>query len=688
MFSDVMKYNRHGRTRFASAVLINNEKEQIVETVEGVSRQYFVFTAMLILLFIKILSANFFGFILSFLLFLTIFFGSTLRVKLIFTKRRLLKVSEFRYPLIIRTFGIILFIWTIYSLFKGLFPAYIPGLDLGLNYFYSLFQMLGISESTYFNYENFYYQYKPFLIRTEAFISLFVNFYIALNFYFISYSFTEIHHKKITELLISIKQPLSFPKAIILLFALISLILIFNGFNIFVIALLIALNYYFPGSDMGVLQLYSKSGRKLHTSIILPKAEFKQFTRTIGAIFGWSTHKSMEVKNFPSDIIPNTIASHYDTGLQASLSNALNYGNKLGALIAIVTNIVVSIALFRFAFTYNSEALPTVLGILLAQVLSIIIVWLILKQFSKIRVNMQQNEKLIIGSDFVGRYLPDNLWIIKSNQLAGKQSRNRFIDSFYRFDRVSGLTIAWQKITIYAILFFITAILAYWVSIGALNVRSVFLIFPFLLDLGFEFLTQKLSAELNFFIISSFVLWIIIYSLFPRFYSNTRPQFIVKSEHLSRIPVIFKNHSDLEDASVQFSKSLINSSQLKHKEMIPWPGYFIIDMVLKGVEWGDAVEFHTILLEFGENRRKAQSIEIVNYKGLLGKVILSNLSVSAEFGYPSIETRVSIIGEDGVTKLTNISLIEFEYFGHKTYEIKILERTTISIIFRMKKIIT
>lgn len=683
-----MKYNRHGRTRYASAILINNEKEEIVETIDGVSRQYFVFTAMLILLFIQILSANFFGFILSFLFFLTLFFVSTLRIKLIFTKRRLLKVTEFKHPLLIRSFGMILFIWSIYSLFKGLFPAYIPELDIGLNYFYSLFQMFGLSESAYLNYENFYYQYKPFLIRTEAFVSLFINFYIALNFYFISYSFTEIHHKKITELLISMKQPLSFTKAIILLFALISLVLIFNGFNIFVLGLLIALNNYFPGTDMGVLQLYSKSGRKLHTSIILHKTEYKQFTRTIGAIFGWSSPKSMDVKNFPRDVIPDTVASHYDTGLQASLSNALDIGNKLGALIAIITNIFVAIALFRFAFIYNPEAISTVFGVLLAQILSIVIIWIILKQFSRIRVNMQRHEKLIIGSDFVSRYQSKNLWIIKSNQLAGKQSRTRFIDSFYQYDRVSGLKFAWQKIALYTILLLITTILSYWVSIGALNVTKVLLIFPFLFDLGFEFLTQKLNAELNFFIISSFVLWIIIYSLFPRFYSNTRPQFIVKSEHLSRIPIILKNHSDLEDVSVQFSKSLIHSSQLKHKDMNQWPGYFIVDMVLDAVDLGADIKFNKILLEFGDNRRKVKPIEISNYKEMIGSVILTNLSVSAEFGYPSIEARVSIIGEDGVPELIHISLIEFEYSSDNKHQLKILDNTTISIISRIKKIIS
>ena len=688
MFSDVMKYNRHGRTRYASAVLINNEKEEIVETIDGVSRQYFVFKVMLILLFIKVLSANFFGFIVSFLLFLTLFFVSTLRIKLIFTKKRLLKVTEFKYPLLIRPFGIVLFIWSIYSLFKGLFPEYIIGLDIGLNYFYSLFQMLGLSESTYLNYEKFYYHYKPFLIRTEAFVSLFINFYIALNFYFISYSFTEIHHKKITELLISMKQPLSFTKAIILIFALISLVLIFNGFNIFVLGLLIALNIYFPGTDMGELQLYSRSGRKLHTSIILHKAEHKQFTRITGAIFGWSTPKSMDVNNFPRDVIPDTVASHYETGLQASLGDALDIGNKIGAFIAIVINIFVTIALFRFAFIYNPEAMSTVFGVLIIQIMSIIVIWMMIKQFSRIRVNMQRHEKLIIGSDFVSRYQSKNLWIIKSNQLAGKQSRKRFIDLFYQYDRVSGLTIAWYKIGLYSILLIIVTILAYWVSIGALNVTKVLLIFPFLFDLGFEFLTQKLSAELNFFIISSFVLWILIYSLFPRLYSNTRPQFIVKSEHLSRIPIILKNHSNLEDASVQFSKSLIYSLQLKHKDKLQWPGYFIVDMVLEAINLGPEVKFNKILLEFGDNRRKAQLIDTSKHKDIIGKIILTNLSVSAEFGYPSIETRISIIGDDGVPKLINISLIEFEYSGDNLHQLKILESTTISIISRIKKIIS
>ena len=65
MFVDVKKYNRYGKKRFASSILIDNDNEKIIETIDGTQHHKFLFLIAAILLIFDLLTANVVGMLLT-----------------------------------------------------------------------------------------------------------------------------------------------------------------------------------------------------------------------------------------------------------------------------------------------------------------------------------------------------------------------------------------------------------------------------------------------------------------------------------------------------------------------------------------------------------------------------------------------------------------------------------------------
>lgn len=680
MFSNINPLNKHGRSRLGSSIFIDGKVENIKDTITGSSKQSFVLYSMIIIMFVKFLSANVEGLIYGFILYYILYFSSVVETSLTFTDKRVLSITKYRYPRIIRILGIFLIGWVVVSILKIYNSNLLITSENRFLFMEWLFNTLNILPIFFHQYVLFLENNGRVLLGLDILISVSINLWTAINFRKISYNFSEVNFSQISDQLITQTKRSATNRLIGLhILEIILLIFVFKIMSLFFLIIVLLLHLAIPKTLFSDLNFFGQSGRKILPMLSVEQVDFHKVNRITSELFKLGKYESDG--NYPLNLIPNEVASFYETGLQASLSSALNQGNLLGGLVAIIINIFVIVDLFIFALNYNITTLLDVIGITIGLLVGNVAFWFFLKFIGKIQIRFQREEILMIGQGFISRWNQPNLWIIKGDKLEGKRNKKKRRQKLLHYDRSSGITIAWKTILIIFVLGLSSTIVLFWISVGALNISRIVFIFPFLFNLGLNFLTIKANAELSFFMVSSFVLWVVIYYLYPRFYANSRPQLVFDLEHLSTLSVILKDQEDHLDAINQFAKCIIFSSRSERRGTNGRPGYFNLEIYLVG--YVNESDSSNIMIEFGENRRKSKIIDISN-SFEKSELLMDNLLISAESGFPQFTMKINDYISDQNQKVILDEFLILDKMRQYTFNLTTQNKLVISLEIKLK----
>ena len=652
MYIGSKRFSRKGRVRYGSSIFVDDTDEDLVDTLAGNKKQLSIMYVFVILSVIKIISGNAIGLIIAFFVFYFLYFMSLQKIKISFTKYRLLKISEFNNPGVLRGFGIVMLTYSLFISAKILFPRgelFTKIQKLNMENMSSVFQWIGFRNFIFYSYSQFIRRNSLIIAQVDASITLIIYFWFGVRLLNINYEFHDIHYSHISEQLISLNKEHNFSSLSgYLVIILISSILT-SKINFLIVILIIFFYYILPRKKLANYSLFGSSGRKLIDNIQINPDQFRLCTITTASIFGWIPQGNYHSRAFPNNVIPREVASHYETGLRASLIPALHQANLLGAIVSSIINFVVIVVLFDFALTNNIESLGIVFLIAVGLLFFSISIWSILNVISRYRFQFQREEALIIGRSFIGRFIEPSLWIIRGNRLEGTRVQRGVSRRLIRFDKNQGIVIAYQRITIYILLVIFLALITIWVSLGALDLINSAYIIPFLYNRALEFLSDKANAELGFFIIVGYIFWIFLLLYYPRFYRRSRPQLFLDMQYPAIVPIILKDFNDHQDASLQFTKCLIETSRPKRRKSSGRPGMFKIEVILKELEIPEDIKTNTkLLFEFGDEKHITEYflLNFIHHTELINENIIQQLRVSAETGYPKILMKIYQISEE------------------------------------------
>jgi hypothetical protein len=476
--------------------------------------------------------------------------------------------------------------------------------------------------------------------RIDYSITLIINFWFIMQFASINYEFREINHGQISEQLVNRTRKTD-------IFSLTGVIFLYLLVQFFVIArflFFLPLMFYFiyqliPRGQIIKYSIFGPLSRPLISNLEIRFQDYIHLERITAATFGWTVGSTNLNQAFPFTLIPSEVGSIYQTGLTASLGPALKQANYIGLVISTLINIIVTISLIRFAILYVPTQLYFVLLLGAGLLVLSVVVYFILKVVNYIRIEFQQDEALIIGSSFLGRYVGNSLWIISGNKIQGTSVQRGGGQPIFRYDKIRGLQIGYQRIVIISTLLIITITISFWNLAGAINLSSLLILAPFFFNLGVDFLIEKSTADLSFFLISGYVLWGLILIIYPRLYARNNPTLYLDLQSVNITPIILKDFVEHQDASLDFTKSLISSSRPKRRRTTGRPGWF--DLQLSIIEANTSL---TKELNFKLGPHQRTYLVQLSQESDLPLEIVEKIRVSGMRGYPSIQ--IIIIDED------------------------------------------
>ncbi|MHA2028334.1 MAG: hypothetical protein ACW99Q_03000 [Candidatus Kariarchaeaceae archaeon] len=640
------KYSSKGSIRYGSSIFINDSYEKISDSLRGYTTDGSIKYVLLLLIILKFIAGNGIGMILAFTIFYVTYLITVRNLQLQFTDERLLIISEYRYQRAVYSLGWVFIGISLYSTLNFLFPNYTKWLQTGLQIMEFIFEFFGFLPVFFVAYSQTILSNKDPLIRLDSLVTFVVYFFYGVQFLKMRYHFHEIHYSHVSEQIIKVKRRRSsFITPLIIITALSSQLILFGKFDFMTSLIFFTIFLYTSSGKVASLSLFGSYGRTLIEDVNLPPEEFFRTTRATASIFGWEHQGNYNSRPFPYNVIPKEVASHYETGLRASTIDALKQANNLGLVLSGFINTFVIILLLNFAYNKNQDAIPTVIFIGIGLIFISYLVWQIASQFTRYQYKLQREESLMIGRNFIGRYIEPNLWIIRGNKLEGTSLRRGVKNRTVSYDKTRGLLISWQSLTVNIFLIIMIVLTIIWIQLGGLNLENVYYIFPFVFDLSLNFLSNKLSAELGFFILAGYLFWGVLYFNYPKYYARSRPQLFLEMHYPASIPIILKNFKEHRDASIQFTKCLINASRPPRRKTKGRPGTFLLKVVLVSIELTDkSLENHMLSFEFGENKNKGESVVLGDY-GSIKFLLIDGLRVSGELGFPRLSTSMSVTGD-------------------------------------------
>lgn len=657
------KYSHKGRIRFGSKLFIDDKREKIIDSIRGYSRNTSILYVMFFLIILKTITGNGIGIITVVLLFYFTYILSVRNIHIQFTDERLLVISEFRHPRAVNTIGYIFLGASVYTLLNFIFPGYSSFLKYGSQIMESIFTFIGFLPIFFIAYSDFIKLYETELIRVDSLISFFIYLFHGIQFLKMKYHFSEIHYSHISEEIIKLKKEKNAVfTPIIIVTAILSQIILFQGLNF--ITSLLFLTVYLYSSNLTIAQIsfFGSYGRSLLRNISLSPSEFFRATRATASIFGWEHQGNYYSRPFPYNVIPEEVASFYETGLRASTIDALKEANSIGLVLSGFINLFVLVLLFKFAFENNKAATSSVALIGLGLIVISFLVWQIANQFMNYQRKFQREESIMIGRNFVGRYIEPNLWIMRGSKLEGTSLRRGVKKRIISYDKTRGLSVSWQSLSLNLILVMTVILTIVWIQLGGLNITNAIYIFPFLFDQSLNFLSNKASAELGFFIVAGYLFWALLYLNYPKYYARSRPQLFLEMQYPSSVPIILRNFKDHQEASKEFTRCLINSSRPTRRKTTGRPGAFLMNVILKSIELLDkTLNKRVLYFEFGKLHIRGEDLILGDYK-LIRLQLIKRLRLSAELGFPRLKINVIINGE----KLEIIHTQEYDL--EKNYE--------------------
>ncbi|MHA2250836.1 MAG: hypothetical protein ACXAD7_10750 [Candidatus Kariarchaeaceae archaeon] len=640
MYIHKKQFTRRGHFRFGSTIFVNDIYEELIDSITGQKRQANLLFVASLLILINFFLSNFFGILITALLFYVAYFISIQDVEIAFTHNRLLQSTSYRYPNWVRIIGALLFIFAILPFLQ--FLNFIQDIhSYNLRIMEDIFQWLGFRNFVYYRYSSFVSNNIDLLGNTDAILMALFYIWFGFQFLVLRYDFQEIHYSHVSEQLVSLGKNIEFIFSTLFILFSISMIALMQNVSILTLVVLLIIYRYLPRKTVANISLIGVSGRILVNTIQILPREFRKCYSTTASIFGWIPQGDYSTRAFPYNLVPREVASLYETGLRASLIPALKQGNLLGLIISSIINIAVIGILFNFALNHNKQSLRTVYFVSLGLIGTSAILWLLLNGINRYRYIFQPEEALMIGNGFVSRYIEPSIWILKGSGLEGTRVQRGVSRRLIRYDKTRGLIIAWRRFTIYLILLFITLLILIWESVGGLNFSTAIYIFPFIFNESLEFLSNKANAELSFFSIIGYIFWILLVINYPRVYAISRPQLFLEMQYPALAPIILKGFEDHQDASVQFTKCLIESSRPNRRKSKGRPGLFKINVYLSKVENDVYLDQFELSFQFGISDRNSQAF-IIQSREFVPEdtLIMEQLKVSAETGYPRLLIKI------------------------------------------------
>lgn len=654
------KYSSKGRIRYGSSLFINDSNEEISDSIRGYSRNASIKYILFLLIVLKVITGNVVGLLVAISLFYVTYLLSVRNLHIQFTKERLLVISEFRYQRAVYVLGYVFLGISIYVSLNFLFPNYSNSLEYSLRIIEFLFNFFHFLPVFYVVYSQVIIFYKTLLIRLDSLITFIVYLFYGIQFLKMKYYFQEIHYSHVSEEIIKLKNdrnPILLP--FIILTTIYAEVILFGGFNLVTTLIFATIYVYSTNRTIAKLSLFGSYGRILLDGVHLLPTEFFRTTRATASIFGWEHQGNYSSRPFPYNVIPKEVASLYETGLRASTLDAFKQANGIGLVFSGFMNVFVILLLFKFAYENNQSAIPTIIFICIGLIVISYLVWQIATQFAKYQYKVQREESLMVGKNFIGRYIEPNLWIIRGSKLEGTRLQRGVKTRAVRYDRTRGLLIAWQSVSLNILLISLIIITGIWIQLGGLNLENIVYIFPFVFDQSLDFITNKASAELGFFILFGYLFWGILYFNYPKFYARSRPQLFLEMQYPVSIPIILRNFKEHQDASIQFTKCLINSSRPSRRKTIGRPGNFQLQILLRSVTLQDKeLENHILTFKFGETENLGESVILGDYPSIK-LALINRLRVSGELGFPRLIIDM------------NISGLKYNYNLKETYDLEI-----------------
>lgn len=678
MYVRGLKYTKYGRKSFGSAILIS-DRENYIDTVRGTKKNLNFLVLIVLLIPLKLISANFIGIILSSFSLILAYFITELLITLQVTNKRILVIYEFKHKRYVILQSLLFLSLSIYSFIKFLIPSSIITTVIGLNLINNLFTSFNLPTLVFHNFKNFFLLNKLVLIKLETGISSIIFFWLSLNIINLKSQFQEIHNSHINEMLIKMKS--QYDSQILLLLTLFEILFffIFKRLSIFYLIIFYFCLKLITKKNKVSVSLFGSSNRPLVNQLSFNDIDLIQIARMASSIFEWVLPKTDTRRKFPQNIIPKEAASYYETGLKATINDALKQANVIGLALSVIINSFVIIRLYNFVFENNLADLGLVSLILLGLIIASIAIFVFINSITLYQYKILKEESLLIGNSFIGRYLYPVLWILKGNQLEGTSVSKKNTRRLFHYDRINGIQIAWRRFGLSLILLLLVLVISFWASIGGIDLQSSFYILPFLFNTSISFLSNKANAELNFFIIMSFAVWISVLIIYPRIYTNYTPRLVLDIEKQTKLPIVFKNTEDYFDASQQFVKCLSNSSRSYRRYTLGRPGIFFTDIKLKDISFTTNPNIKQIYFTFGDNLIKSKIIDIDNF---INCHLIDNMKISGEFGFPKLDINLfeKALPTD---QLILKSHLELENNKENEIELKVNENLKINLLIKV-----
>jgi len=577
------RYTEKGTDRFGSAIFIDDLQENRVDSVSGYKRNQAVLIGLIILTIVKFLTANIIGIIVVLPLYLVMYFYTLRVIQLHYTEHRILIETEYEHQKLARIFASLLVVVSVFEIIEMIFPIIPTAVDFRLSRMGEIFGYLHLYDNRFFLYQRFIRGTYDVLQFYDTISTILISLWIAYQLGLITYDLTEINQNHVSEQLLKIKSINSL-RGILLLLATIILTqhFLLTRFSLLFVLLAIALYQFVPRDGIIFLSLTGPSNRVLESNIAIKSNQTANLTRTTAITFGWKTQHNQLKQQFPENLVPREVASIFNTGLQTYSETAYRQANILGAIISTITNLIIIIALIRYVIISKVDAFDAIFYIAIGLLGLSVLIFAAFEMVNTIRTVIRSEEKLLIGEGFVGRSIRNSLWIVKGSSMEGTTVQQGNSKKLIRYDRARGLIIEWERFTLLIIISVIVIIIGIWDYIGAINLRVLPLVFPSLINFGVEFIENKAQAELEYFIILGYITWTLVIFLYPRYYARSRPSLFLDMEYASFEPILLKDFKEHQDASIQFTKSLVHSSSNRRRNRPIRPGTIMVEITISG----------------------------------------------------------------------------------------------------------
>ena len=639
MIFGTKKYSKSGRLRFGSTILVDDLKEELVDTISSYKRSKSMIFIGFSFVILKLFTGNGLGLILGSTLFLFMYLFEKSMVYFQITKYRMLILKEYAYPRLIRFFAYVFLAISAQCILRLFYPLDVIDKDANLSLIVFMMQWMHVLPVLQVQYQTYITENYSFLYMFDSILTGLIYLFFGTLFYNMKYEFEEIHLSQIHEELVDLKRENSSNRIIIFVFSLIiTMQIIFKEFNLLYMMFLLVIYRYVPRKVVAEFSLKSGSGVNLVRKHILHQNEFSRFSNLTATIFGWNYQSDNKNKFFPQNIIPEDSASFYETGLRASLLDSFSQANKIGLVVSTGINSLVVASLIRFAIRNHLNRYLVIFGIAIGLVIISASIFQILALLGSIQYTVQPEEILMIGNSFIARYIEPKMWIMRGENLRGSRYQTAQRDKVVQYSQAHGLVIHWQRLTIYLGFFVGAIIVIAWSSIGGLNFNNAIYILPFIVNVSFAFILEKAARELGFFILLGYVFWIAFYFNYYRIYGSFRPQISLDLPNQDSIQIILKNYEDQQNASVQLTKCLINTSRSPRRFSEGRPGTFILEIGLVS-----NTSDHDIILEFGMQR-----FHFLIKRGMVNPLLIESLAVSGEIGVPQLQIILRELDQESV----------------------------------------